>query len=208
MHILYSLFYNHLIIYNSSGELSEEEEVLQWLITQKTEDRIELITRQMLETMVEETQYLAVYFCKLQIEMRKTLFHNVTQYKLLSPGTTTAPLHRRTTLHHQHQTKSNKKQTYISFHKPNDPQYRLSARASHPRTVEVSVPPLVLKKATWPPQANTHPANSYKATCHVKENVSQNKVFRVYKSQLPIYLSIYLSSYIKTSYNQFACRQL
>ncbi|XP_067631586.1 uncharacterized protein hlk isoform X11 [Eurosta solidaginis] len=44
------------------GELNEEEEVLQWLITQKTEDRIELITRQMLETMVEETQYLAVYF--------------------------------------------------------------------------------------------------------------------------------------------------
>ncbi|XP_041632714.1 uncharacterized protein hlk isoform X6 [Drosophila kikkawai] len=47
------------------GELSEEEEVLQWLITQKTEDRIELITRQMLETMVEETQYLAVYFYKI-----------------------------------------------------------------------------------------------------------------------------------------------
>lgn len=46
------------------GHLSEEEEVLQWLITQKTEDRIELITRQMLETMVEDTQYLAVYFCK------------------------------------------------------------------------------------------------------------------------------------------------
>lgn len=100
MHILYSLFYNHLIIYNSSGELSEEEEVLQWLITQKTEDRIELITRQMLETMVEETQYLAVYFCKLQIEMRKTLFHNVTQYKLLSPGTTTAPLHHCTAAPH------------------------------------------------------------------------------------------------------------
>lgn len=46
------------------GHLNEEEEVLQWLITQKTEDRIELITRQMLETMVEDTQYLAVYFCK------------------------------------------------------------------------------------------------------------------------------------------------
>lgn len=38
--------------------------MLQWLITQKTEDRIELITRAMLETMVEETTYLAVYFCK------------------------------------------------------------------------------------------------------------------------------------------------
>lgn len=45
--------------------MNEEEEVLQWLITQKTEDRIELITRQMLETMVEETQYLAVYFYKI-----------------------------------------------------------------------------------------------------------------------------------------------
>ncbi|XP_043516214.1 protein disulfide-isomerase-like isoform X1 [Frieseomelitta varia] len=47
------------------GDLKVEEEVLQWLITQKTEDRIELITRVMLETSVEETQYLAVYFYKL-----------------------------------------------------------------------------------------------------------------------------------------------
>ncbi|XP_052740631.1 uncharacterized protein LOC112055044 isoform X5 [Bicyclus anynana] len=47
------------------GSLAEEEEVLQWLITQKTEDRIELITRVMLEHMVEESQYLAVYFYKL-----------------------------------------------------------------------------------------------------------------------------------------------
>lgn len=52
--------------FSISGQLNEEEEVLQWLITQKTEDRIELITRQMLETMVEDTQYLAVYFCKLK----------------------------------------------------------------------------------------------------------------------------------------------
>lgn len=47
-----------------TGDLEEEEEVLQWLITQRTEDRIELITREMLESMVDETQYLAVYFCK------------------------------------------------------------------------------------------------------------------------------------------------
>ncbi|XP_017885799.1 uncharacterized protein LOC108628406 isoform X4 [Ceratina calcarata] len=46
------------------GDLKVEEEVLQWLITQKTEDRIELITRVMLETFVEETQYIAVYFYK------------------------------------------------------------------------------------------------------------------------------------------------
>ncbi|XP_062543081.1 uncharacterized protein LOC134210806 isoform X8 [Armigeres subalbatus] len=48
------------------GSLDEEEEVLQWLITQKTEDRIELITRVMLEAAaVEDTQYLAVYFYKM-----------------------------------------------------------------------------------------------------------------------------------------------
>ncbi|XP_066992317.1 uncharacterized protein hlk isoform X2 [Anabrus simplex] len=47
------------------GDLSVEEEVLQWLITQKTEDRIELITRVMLESMVDDIQYLAVYFYKL-----------------------------------------------------------------------------------------------------------------------------------------------
>ncbi|RZC33857.1 uncharacterized protein BDFB_002087 [Asbolus verrucosus] len=46
------------------GELEEEEEVLQWLIQQRTEDRIELITRIMLENLVQDTQYLAVYFYK------------------------------------------------------------------------------------------------------------------------------------------------
>ncbi|XP_051861870.1 uncharacterized protein LOC117567109 isoform X2 [Drosophila albomicans] len=56
------------------GELSEEEEVLQWLITQKTEDRIELITRQMLETMVEETQYLAVYFLPIERKGKQPAF--------------------------------------------------------------------------------------------------------------------------------------
>lgn len=57
-----------------AGELNEEEEVLQWLITQKTEDRIELITRQMLESMVEDTQYLAVYFCKCNSSRIRTDF--------------------------------------------------------------------------------------------------------------------------------------
>jgi len=56
---------NFIYNYLSIGDLSVEEEVLQWLITQRTEDRIELITRAMLETFVEETQYLAVYFSKL-----------------------------------------------------------------------------------------------------------------------------------------------
>ena len=46
------------------GDITAEEEVLDWLIEMKVESHIELITRPMLETMVEEVQYLAVYFCK------------------------------------------------------------------------------------------------------------------------------------------------
>ncbi|XP_047528761.1 uncharacterized protein LOC125065277 isoform X2 [Vanessa atalanta] len=59
------VYFEHNIPNVYEDSLAEEEEVLQWLITQKTEDRIELITRVMLEKMVEETQYLAVYFYKL-----------------------------------------------------------------------------------------------------------------------------------------------
>jgi hypothetical protein len=58
------VYYENQIPNVFEGNLAEEEEVLQWLITQKTEDRIELITRTMLESFVEDTQYLAVYFCK------------------------------------------------------------------------------------------------------------------------------------------------
>ncbi|XP_058810774.1 uncharacterized protein LOC131675703 isoform X2 [Phymastichus coffea] len=58
------VYYENQIPNVFEGNLAEEEEVLQWLITQKTEDRIELITRTMLESFVEDTQYLAVYFYK------------------------------------------------------------------------------------------------------------------------------------------------
>lgn len=58
------VYFEHQLPNVFEGSLTEEEEVLQWLIQQKTEDRIELITRVMLESMVEDTQYLAVYFCK------------------------------------------------------------------------------------------------------------------------------------------------
>merc|ERR1719278_1282106 len=45
-------------------EVGVDEEVLDWLTEMKVESHIELITRPMLETMVEETQYLAVFFYK------------------------------------------------------------------------------------------------------------------------------------------------
>ncbi len=46
------------------GDISAEEEVLDWLIEMKVESHIELITRSMLEAMVDEVQYLAVFFCE------------------------------------------------------------------------------------------------------------------------------------------------
>jgi len=46
------------------GDMSVEEEVLDWLIEMKVENHIELITRPMLETMVGDIQYLAVFFYK------------------------------------------------------------------------------------------------------------------------------------------------
>ena len=49
------------------GDLGVEEEVLDWLTEMKVESHIELITRPMLETMVEETQYLAVFFCECSL---------------------------------------------------------------------------------------------------------------------------------------------
>ena len=51
---------------NRIGELTSED-VLQWLIEQKTEDRIETVTRSMLDSLLVNVQYLAVYFCKLTI---------------------------------------------------------------------------------------------------------------------------------------------
>lgn len=45
--------------------MSHEEEVLDWLIEMRVDNHIEHITRPMLEEMVTEIQYLAVFFCKL-----------------------------------------------------------------------------------------------------------------------------------------------
>lgn len=49
------------------GDLSAEEDVLQWLIQQKTEDTIESVNRELLEQLVENSHYLVAFFCKLSI---------------------------------------------------------------------------------------------------------------------------------------------
>lgn len=46
------------------GDLSSEEDVLQWLILQKTEDTIESVNRELLEQMIETSHYLVAFFCE------------------------------------------------------------------------------------------------------------------------------------------------
>ncbi|XP_022652688.1 uncharacterized protein LOC111260507 isoform X2 [Varroa jacobsoni] len=58
------VYFEHSIPNIYEGDLSGEEEVLQWLITQKTEDTIETVNRDMLEKLFENTQYLGVFFYK------------------------------------------------------------------------------------------------------------------------------------------------
>jgi hypothetical protein len=45
------------------GDISAEEDVLQWLVQQKTEDTIESVNRELLEQLIETKQYLVVFFC-------------------------------------------------------------------------------------------------------------------------------------------------
>ncbi|KAK8738956.1 hypothetical protein OTU49_003758 [Cherax quadricarinatus] len=58
------LYFEHQVPTVYEGDLLAEEDVLQWLTLQKTEDTIETINRNMLEVMLEDTQYLAVFFYK------------------------------------------------------------------------------------------------------------------------------------------------
>ncbi|PRD30928.1 UNVERIFIED_CONTAM: hypothetical protein NCL1_24928 [Trichonephila clavipes] len=47
-----------------TGDISAEEEVLQWLIHSKSEDTIETVNRDMCDKLIENTPYLVVLFCK------------------------------------------------------------------------------------------------------------------------------------------------
>ena len=58
------VFFNDQMPNLFDGDISAEEEVLDWLIEQKVESHIDLVTRPMLEEMIEEIQYLAVMFCE------------------------------------------------------------------------------------------------------------------------------------------------
>lgn len=45
-----------------TGNLSEEEEVLKWLVEQKNSDTIEELTDELLENIIKNNEYVVVYF--------------------------------------------------------------------------------------------------------------------------------------------------
>lgn len=58
------IFFHNGIPNIYEGDPHMAEEVFEWIVDMKANSRIELITRAMLEIMVENTEYLAVFFCK------------------------------------------------------------------------------------------------------------------------------------------------
>lgn len=51
-------------LWTISGSLLKEQEVLNWLIRQKESDEIEDVTPEILEALIQRSDYLAVLFCK------------------------------------------------------------------------------------------------------------------------------------------------
>lgn len=66
-------FVKFIKIHFISGDLINEEEVLNWLIEQKTTATIEEVTDEILKGLVEEHEYVLVYFSELRLYGHLTL---------------------------------------------------------------------------------------------------------------------------------------
>lgn len=58
------VFFERKIPHVYEGDLMKEDELLGWLLHQKRHSEIPDITDEMMDLLVEDTQYLAVLFCK------------------------------------------------------------------------------------------------------------------------------------------------
>lgn len=58
------------------GDLLNEDEVLQWLIEQKNSATIEEVTDEILEDLIEEHEYVVVYFSKYNLLSNNNKFIN------------------------------------------------------------------------------------------------------------------------------------
>jgi len=58
------VYYDHQVPSIFEGDLADDDEVLEWILKQKSDDTIETVNRAMLEKLIEETEYLAVLIYK------------------------------------------------------------------------------------------------------------------------------------------------
>lgn len=58
------------------GNLLKEQEVLNWLVRQKESDEIEDVTPEILDALIQRSDYLAVLFCKENIP-KTCCFHGM-----------------------------------------------------------------------------------------------------------------------------------
>lgn len=57
-------YLKNLTKFIASGDLINEEQVLKWLIEQKTTATIEEVTDEILKTLIDDHEYVLVYFSK------------------------------------------------------------------------------------------------------------------------------------------------
>nr|XP_042900570.1 uncharacterized protein LOC107453912 [Parasteatoda tepidariorum] len=73
------VYFENMIPSIYDGDLMNENELLEWLVMQKTEDTIENINRDMLFRMIEEQEYLAIYFYKENDKESKDILKHLEQ---------------------------------------------------------------------------------------------------------------------------------
>ena len=67
------------------GDLMDGEMILSWLTSQdvfETKDEIEEVNRKLLEKLLDENEFVAVYFCKFLIFLITTLFASGNTFRL------------------------------------------------------------------------------------------------------------------------------
>ncbi|CAG0889024.1 unnamed protein product, partial [Cyprideis torosa] len=75
------------------GDLSHEEEVLEWLIKQKNEDTIEEVTDEMLEEMIKKYTYIAVYFTGEECDEGEECYRILQELENIDDETDESGLH-------------------------------------------------------------------------------------------------------------------
>lgn len=66
---MYKLIYLRKNNTTIAGDIENEDEILEWLLSQLEKDEIEDVTDEMLDRLVKDGKTLAVLFCKLLVSL-------------------------------------------------------------------------------------------------------------------------------------------